>query len=115
VSTEVLEELPDGPVTGPDGVAVFLGVTKTAAVGPMLNAGPDDFVVGEASLGALLLVKVMRLFQVHVLRVKPWTVTVVSAVPDPKVLYLRHKTEEEALRAALEIVRSVQTHGVAGF
>lgn len=116
MSTEVLEELPDGPVTGPDGVAVFLGVTKTAAVGPMLNAGgPDDFVGGEASLGALLLVKVIRLFQVHVLRVKPWTVTVVSATPDPKVLYLRHKTEEEALRAALEIVRSVQTHGVAGF
>jgi hypothetical protein len=81
----------------------------------MLNSGTDDFVAGEAELGAVLLVKLMRLFQVHVLRVKPWTVTVVSAAPDPKVVYLRHKTEEEARRAALEIVRSVQTHGVAGF
>ncbi|GAA1983508.1 hypothetical protein [Catenulispora subtropica] len=115
MSVEALEELPDGPVTGPDGVAVRLGVTKTTAVGPPLDVGPDDFVAGEASLGALLLVKTMRLFQVHVLRVKPWTVTVMSAAPDSKVVYLRHPTEEEARRAALEIVRSVQTHGVAGF
>ena len=116
MSTEALEELPDGPVTGPDGVAVRLGVGKTAAVGPLPGVySPDEFVAVEASLGALLLVKTMGLFRVHVLRVKPWTVTVVSAAPDPKVVNLRYRTEEEAQRAALEIVRNVQTHGVAGF
>jgi hypothetical protein len=81
----------------------------------MLSSGPDDFVGAEASIGAFLFVTRIRLFQVHVLRVKPWTLTVVSAAPDPKVVYLRHKTEVEARRAALEIVRRVQSLGVAGF
>lgn len=115
MSETLVEELPDGPVTGPDGVAVRLNVSRTAAVGQLLQTGDDDVIGFEASVSALLLVKALRLVQVHVFRVKPWTVTVASAAPNPKVVHRRYRTQDEARLAAFEIVDHIRAEGVAGF
>lgn len=114
MSTASNEELPDGPVTGPDGVAVHVNVGRTAAVGPLPELG-DEVGEGGSTIGAYVLVKALRLIQVHVFRVKPWTVTVASAVPSRKVVHRRYRTEDEATQAALDVVRRVEAQGVAGF
>jgi hypothetical protein len=107
-------ELPEGPVVGPDGIAVRFDVSKTAVVGggPEPSGPVED---GGASLEALILVKLLRLIQVYVLRAGPWTLTVASAAPARKVVRRRYQSRDEAIRAALELVRSVETQGVAGF